>query len=438
MGRVARAASLAACSFLSGTADAQENVLLILADDLGVDRVAAYGAHPDPGNTPNIDSLAERGVLFRRAWSYPVCSPTRATIMTGRYGFRTGIGMLIRESSDSVVGLSLEEQTLPEVIAPSYSSAVLGKWHLANNFTQGVTHPLDSGFDYHAGSMFNLQGQSSANEQNYFDWQKNVNGVIENSTTYATTDTVDDALRAMETLPEPWFIYLPFNAPHKPFHAPPDHLHSFDLSGNPDNSPVVHMMAMTEAMDTEIGRLMAGVDESNTTVIFLGDNGTSESATTAPFDPEHAKGTLYEGGINVPFIVVSPRVSEPGSECDALVCATDIFPTVREIAGLGGGSRDGVSLLPYLADPSRQSIRPYIYSEIFGPNGSTSYNRLRRAIRNGRYKLIDRRTDLEREFYDLETDPFELNDLLQGDMTLEQATALCELETALVRLWNTR
>lgn len=138
---------------LTSVLHAQGNVLLVIADDVGVDRVAAYGEHPSPGRTPQIDRLAERGVLFRNAWSNPYCSPTRATVLTGRHGFRTGVGFFVGMTTPH--GLSLAETTLPEVLAPSHTSLALGKWHLSS-FLQGADYPLAAGFAHHAGSLFNL------------------------------------------------------------------------------------------------------------------------------------------------------------------------------------------------------------------------------------------------------------------------------------------
>lgn len=420
---------------------AQDNILMIIADDIGVDRVGVYDAHPSPGRTPNIDLLAAQGVLFRNAWSNPTCSPSRALLLTGRYGFRTGIGEIIRENSTDDPGLSLAELSLPDLLAPTYTTAALGKWHLGNSYSQGPSHPLDSGFDYHAGSIHNLRNSQPGGPGPggvYFDFDKGVNGTIRRSTTYATTDTVDDAVRAMQSLPEPWFIWLAFNAPHPPFHKPPAHLHTYSLPAPPSESRVAHMKAMTQAMDTEMGRMLSHVDYSETTIIFLGDNGTASGATSAPYDSNHAKSTLYQGGVHVPLIIAGSRVTQAGSECPALVSLTDMYATISEIAGYGGRARDGVSVLPYLSDPDMPSIRDFLYAELFAPNGPHPYDSFERAIRDERYKLIDRRLLHEREFYDLLLDPLETNDLFLVGLSPAEAVALNELEHKLTRLWNTR
>lgn len=394
------------------------NVLLLIADDVGVDRIGAYAEHPDPGRTPTIDRLAAEGLLFRNAWANPVCSPTRAGILTGRYSFRTGIGTFIKNSS--TFGLSVDELSLPELIGGS--SAVAGKWHLGVP-PQGPAHPLDSGFRYHAGSLNNI-GFS------YFLWEKHVNGVPHSESTYATTDTTDEAIAMIAALPEPWFLWVAYNAPHTPLHVPPNHLHTYQLDGFPEETPVVHMKAMTEAMDTEIGRLLGHVDLATTTVIFIGDNGTFSGATDAPFDPEHAKGTVYEGGLNVPFIVAGAGVSARGVESEALVHTTDLFATIAELAGVASAAEDSVSIVPYLADPTRPSIRDTVYAELFRPNGPGPYARHDRAIRDSRYKLIMRLEGRD-ELYDLDEDRFEQNDLLLGALTPAVIAAYLELRAQL-------
>ncbi len=430
---------LALALLLGASGSAQENVLVLVADDVGVDRVGAYREHPDPGRTPGVDRLAERGVLFRNAWAAPKCSPTRASALSGRFGFRTGVGEAI---TSGLAGLSTGEVILPEVLARAppgpYRSAVLGKWHLAGS-GQGPDHPRASGFDLHAGALANLG--------DYYGWSKAINGTQHPWCRYATTDTADDALRVARRLPEPWFLWVAFNASHKPFHAPPAHLHGYALSGPPNATPVEHMKAMTEALDTEIGRLLAGIPSEvldRTTVIFLGDNGTLGEAMDCPFPTDHGKGTLYEGGVNVPLIVAGPRVRVPGSECDALVCATDLFATISRIGGVDpaaavppGTELDSVSLLPYLRDPDLPSIRQWAYSERFFPNGTGGHVFHNRAIRGPRYKLI--RWEIagqapEESFFDLEADPFEQVDLLEQELTSEEQQALRRLRSRLAAL----
>ncbi len=426
---------------LAAPTRAQDNVLVVIADDLGVDRVGAYTEHPDPGHTPRIDQLAAQGVLFRNAWSSPFCSPTRAGVLTGRHNFRTGIGQPVGYDLAGGYALSVRETLLPEVLAHAavpWHSVALGKWHLAAVNQGGLLHPLLSGFDAHVGTMTSVG--SAPSNGTYFSFEKNVNGKLVHVDGYATTDTTDDAIRLLDATPEPWFAWLAYNAPHVPLHKPPQELHSYDLQGPPQLTAGKHQRAAVEALDTELGRLLDALDPAvlaRTTIVFLGDNGTDDIATDAPFLPDHAKGTVYEGGVNVPLIVAGPRVAHPGSECGALVQTLDLFATVAEIAGVDpaavvppGTQLDALSLLPYLAQPERPSLRRWVYTETFLPNGPGPWISHDRAIREARFKLL-RRTGLPDEFYDLLADPFEQVNLLGGPLTRQQTAIHAALDKAL-------
>lgn len=344
------------------------NILVLVADDLGVDSVAVYAEGADLPSTPRIDALASGGLLFRNAWSQPVCTPTRSAMMTGRHAFRTGMGWL---AVNDVPGsaLPLAEFIVPEVLdlaGSGYAHAAIGKWHMGNGEVGGPLAPNLAGFSHFAGSETNLS--------DYYNWTKVVDGVQSVSSNYATTETVDDALAWINAQTTPWYCYVAFHAPHTPFHAPPSNLHSVDLTTPSDR---LYFKAMVEALDTEIGRLLDTLPSAvldDTMVIFVGDNGTKQSITVAPFDRTHGKGTLYEGGVNVPLIVSGPQVSQPG-EVRGLVTTADLFDTVLNLAGLGpgevppGAGEDSTSITPYFANPALPSLRSSVYAEMFRPNG---------------------------------------------------------------------
>lgn len=347
------------------------NILIVVADDLGVDMVGAYGEGSDLPPTPTIDSLATGGLLFRNAWARPGCSPTRATIQTGREGFRTGVGWGVGPGDWA---MNPSETTLPELLdlgtKGAYSHAAFGKWHLGNASVGGDNSPNVAGYGHFNGTLDNFEPP-----HDYYNWIKVVDGVSSISTTYATTDTVDATLAWITTTPQPWFAYVAFNAPHIPYHAPPPNLHTIDLSQPNDRK---YYKAMTQAMDTELGRLLAGISpevRKNTVIIFLGDNGTPRAVTVSPFVPKHGKTTLYEGGVNVPLIVNGPVVAQPGSEVTGIVSTTDLFATVGDIARvdwtLVPRPSDSTSMAPYFSDPSQPSLRAYVYSEIFRPNAAS-------------------------------------------------------------------
>jgi arylsulfatase A-like enzyme len=423
---------------LASPVEARNNFLILVADDFGVDGVGVYSrddlyGHPgegaSPGPTPTLDALAADGVLFRNAYATPTCSSTRAATLSGRLGFRTGVGRVGGQ-------LDVAETTLPELVAATHHNAALGKWHIGGN---DADHPIDSGFDYYAGGLGGGVGGD------YFSWTKVTNSASGSASTendhdvYATSDAVDEALGQIAAFgDDEWLVWVAFNAPHSPFHVPPSGLTT--LAVDDGSSDTLKYEAAVEAMDSEIGRLLAGIPASvlaDTTVIFLGDNGTPRGVVEAPFDSNRAKGSVYEGGINVPLIVTGPWIdpADEGSESLAVVQTTDLFATIAEIVGVASTAEDSVSLVPYLADPALPTTlrRPYAYGETFSPNGFGPYTTQERGIRDDRYKLIWRDGVYE-EFFDLDADPFEDDNLLVLGTTPEEDAAFDALALAMERL----
>jgi len=443
----ARAADAQDDAVRRSNGDPRPNLVLIVLDDFGVDRLGAFGQGNDgdpPPCTPNLDALAREGILFRRVWTDPLCSPSRAQLLTGRHGFRTGIGKGIDAAADRSLRVELEDM-LPRMLA-GYDSSAVGKWHLLSLADGDANHPLDAGFGYYAGSLFNLtapvpeaeacRGRSALN---YSNWLKTFdvagNGALGSrcSAQYATTDTADEAVLRARLMRPPWFLYVAFNAPHWPVHDPPKHLCPRDADcpriycagDKKTRTPELRVRAMVEALDTEIGRLLSEVRalHPNTLFFVIGDNG-SDDMSAAPDDaqePKRGKATLFEGGIHVPLIAAGPGVV--AGECDALVSSTDIYATLTELAGAPAAAEDSVSFVPYLRG-ERAPLRKTVYAEGFFPNqphealaqGFTPTNHTR-ALRDERYKLI-RATTPEgtvESLFDLDLDPLERNDLLLRD-----------------------
>jgi arylsulfatase A-like enzyme len=282
-----------------------QNVLLILADDFGVDIVSAYAEGADFPATPTIDRLANEGVLFRNAWATPKCSSTRATILTGRYGFRTEIMSLV--NSIDLRALSLDELIIPEVLKSlpqPYEPAMIGKWHLGNCLNGQRLGPNLAGFSHFAGSFANIVGRG----QSFFEWEKTVDGSTSVVHTYATTDSINDAVEWIHHQDDqPWFLYLSLHAPHKPWQIPPYDLVSPSTLERLPKDALGHTrppgtlcegddqracyLSMVEAMDAEIGRLLASISPevlAQTTVMFVGDNGTPRDIIRPPFDHDHS------------------------------------------------------------------------------------------------------------------------------------------------------
>ena len=443
------------CADVSALADPAraipDNVLVIVADDMGVERTPAYGLGVvDVGPMPVIDELARHGVLFGRAYSNPVCSPSRAEMLTGRYGFRTGIGISVPfgnpSSSNGKFQPEAAEITLPEVLRSSHHTAAIGKWHLAIDTSEGgdgFVHPLLFGFDEHRGPMFNLGGLQSSPSV-YFDFDKQVTDSDSTQTVavsqYATTDQVDDALAVIDTAgDEPWFLWLAFNAPHSPYHVPPADLISVDVDAQ-SSIPEKHIAAI-EAMDTEIGRLLAGIPESvlgRTWVVFVADNGSGAQALL-PLVVQ-AKGTVGEFGIHVPLTISGPGLAAPGRRVDDLVVLTDLFATVCDMAGVSvppAAANDSTSLMPYLVDPHALPQRRLAYSEKFKPNGLSTavYVERRRALRNERYKLVKKLTLPAVSFYDMQADPLGLVNL-HPNLDAQQQAAFDDLDAKFSSLFD--
>ncbi len=385
------------------TADTPANWLVIVADDLGNDKVGAYGEHPKSPPTPHIDALASDGLLFRNAYANPVCSPSRAALLTGRYGRRTGFGAIV-EIADDASELDLSEELVPEMLSRAsadWTSAAIGKWHLAGyKSATNLRHPNAQGFDHYAGALGNLFYTSTERRANWRSYEKVVNGTAAWVDEYATVGTTDDAITFLGTADGPWFLYVAYNAPHTPFHVPPANLYTGRIDKKA--SDIEKFDASVEAMDAEIGRLLGSLTQAqrdNTYVVFVGDNGTDRGAILPPLQPEQGKVSLYEGGINVPLVVTGPGVKT--GETQALVHLVDLLPTIAEATGAEPkGPIDGISFLEVLAKPSA-SPRDFVYVERFRPLGGGPYGLDLQTVRDDRYKIItDKQGKLS--FHDLD------------------------------------
>jgi arylsulfatase A-like enzyme len=195
---------------------------------------------------------------------------------------------------------------------------------------------------------------------------------------------------------------------------------------------------MVEALDTEIGRLVAAIDLSDTTVIFVCDNGSQWSTMEPPFSASPGKGTVYEGGVNVPLIVAGQAVapSRQGEESEALVQAPDLFAAVLEIAGVAGEAQDSRSLVPHLQQPGAPP-RAWVYTEMFVPHpGPPDPEHHHRAVRNARYKLVRKGLEPD-ELYDLEVDPFENSPLDLANLTPTQQAVYAKLDVMMLSVaWS--
>jgi arylsulfatase A-like enzyme len=395
------------------------NVVVVVVDDIGHSLIGSYANnYPCPGCagavavpcTPNIDQLAADGVRFTNAWSSPLCTPTRAQILTGKKAVSLGIGR-VTAPNNFRTGLDPDEVTLADLVP---ISAAIGKWHLSDAF-HGYDHPLLCGFDDFLGTMWNL-GRPPNDGPNFSDWRRydGINPPVQ-QTGYATEVTTDDAIARLGVLKqerEPWLLYVAYHTAHTPLHCPPNKMGSVpcptDWWGTCGGlctytgTATCQVSAMIQALDYQVGRLFDNVDWSDTAVIFLGDNGSFLHAQNPPFIGG-GKGELVQGGINVPFIVRSPG-GKRGAEVHELVQVSDIFATAAELAQVSVPASienlDSVSFAPHLHPAYGPEVnREYAYAELFEPNfipvaGQppagyfAQYHE--RAVRNDSFHLIER------------------------------------------------
>jgi arylsulfatase B len=391
------------------------NILLIIADDMGKDATPGFSEGSIKPNTPNLNAIKNAGLVFNNFWVNPTCSPTRASIITGKYGYRTGV----KWANDI---LSPDENILHNYIAQqtgnAYTTAMVGKWHLSG--MNSSINPESYGMDYYAGLI-------GGGVQDYFQWQLSENGSGSLQTEYISKVFTDLSINWINNQSKPWFLWLAYNAPHTPFHVPPSEMHAQgDLPDYMDGmDPMPYYLAAIEAMDYQIGKLLEGISEedlNNTIIIFLGDNGTPNQVAQAPYTFNTVKGTLYQGGINVPLFVSGAAVSRTGTD-NSLLCSTDLFSTIAEISGVNLSEiHDSKSFKSLLTEASVH--RDFQYSEMNdGTNDSW-------AISNGIFKLIVNANGNE-EMYNLASDPYESINILNGNLSPVEQNAKADLEAEL-------
>jgi arylsulfatase A-like enzyme len=409
--------------FITNSVVAQSpNILFIIADDLGTDVSKGYFTNSLMANTPTLDSLRSIGITFKNAWAYPVCTPTRASIMSGKYGVKTGI--LRAPGNLDTAHTSVFNQLKKQPINP-YTGAVIGKWHISH--PANPLHPIEHGADYYMGLL-------DAFPADYYVWDKTYNGATTVDSSYITSTLTDSAISWVGRQSQNWFLWLAHPAPHSPFHEPPSHMFTMSPTGNNYRK----FLAMIESVDYEINRLLSSLDSAvraNTLVVFIGDNGTS-SQLIQNYPSGRGKGTIYQGGVRVPMIVAGKGVTRQGVSDTSLINVLDIHSTVIELAGnsLPGGLNNSLSF-KHLLDGSAGETRDYDYTEI--SDGSTNQGY---TIRDWRYKLIVF-DSVPNEFYDLKLDSLENNDLLLGVLSSQEQLAKTDLESEALQIrtaWSCR
>lgn len=410
------------------------NIVLIITDDQGI---GDFGVHGNPViHTPNIDRLAGESASVERFYVSPVCAPTRANLMTGRYNYRT-------RAIDTYVGRAMlepEETTLAELLGSAgYATGIFGKWHLGDSYPM---RPQDQGFQevlVHKGGGLAQPADPLANERRYTDPILFHNGEEKHMQGYCTDIYFDHALAFIESQAragKPFFTYLATNAPHGPYHDVPEDLYQQylekDLSkvirtANPEDSSevdrVARIFAMIENIDQNIGRLLETLDaqglSDNTLVVFMVDNGPNTRRYV--MDLRGMKSEVHEGGIRSPLWIRWPERLEAGTQVRQIAAHIDLFPTLAAAAGVSlPDNLDGRNLLPLLEDPTS----PWEPRSLFiqSHRGDAPIRQHHIAVIQQAWKLVhptgfgnlEMRQGVPFELYKIDEDPGERENLVES------------------------
>lgn len=412
---------------------ARPNVILIVTDDQG------YGDFGFTGNhhvrTPVLDRLASESVSFTNFYVSPVSAPTRSSLMTGRYSLRTGV----RDTNNGGAQMASSEVTIAEMLKDAgYATGHFGKWHLGDNYPM---RPVDQGFDesvMHLGGGMGQPGDITTylrGDSSYFDPVLWHNGKQQAYKGYCSDVFTDQAVGFIEkNYNHPFFCYLAFNAPHTPLQVPAKYLNMYrdiDPAAGFDNErqPFYHMSeqdkedarkvyAMVTNIDDNIGRVLKRIDElgvaDNTVVIFMTDNGPQQRRYIAGM--RGLKGTVYRGGVRVPFLLRYPALKTKSQEIPALAAHIDVLPTVASICNVKmkpGREIDGTDLLPLIKGTASTTGERSLFF-YWTRHSPELYNNI--ALQRGRYRLVgntDYNSPLSSfELFDIEKDPYEQRNIV--------------------------
>jgi len=402
------------------------NIVLVMTDDQGWAQLGMRG--DDVLHTPNLDKLASESVEFTRFYVSPVCAPTRASLMTGRYNYRTGV-------VDTWLGRAMmdhEETTIAEMLGPAgYRTGIFGKWHLGDNYPMRA---MDQGFEtaiVHRGGGIGQPSDPPGSD--YFDPILFHNGEQKKFQGYCTDVYFDEAMRFIEESGDkPFFVYLPTNAPHSPYLVPDSYREPYAAQGLDDKDARIY--GMITNIDDNVGRLLAHLDEKglaeNTIFIFMTDNGPTTRRYTAGLRDQ--KASVYEGGVRVPFFLRWPARLEP-KKVETIAAHIDVTPTLLEAAGvkpLKTVTLDGRSLLPLLegGDAAAWSERAIFIQSHRGNEPQAGRNA---AVIRQNDKLVQPLSfrdpapaDAQWEYYNLAEDPGEANNLAASRETADARAKL--------------
>lgn len=391
---------LFACAQIFSSAAEKPNIIYILADDMGYADAGFNGGMEI--QTPNLDKIAGGGTILKSFYVQPLCSPTRSTLMTGRYPTHTGVYSVVKPLTHW--GLKLEEQTLAQVLRDAgYETAISGKWHLGE--FEAAYRPTRRGFDHQYGLWFGAIDYYTHMRDGVLDWHRDDQPSKDEG--YSTHLIAKEACRLIrEKNPDkPLFLYLPFNAVHGPHQVPESYCEPYTKLKGVRRT----YAGMLSAMDEAVGQVLAVLDEKgirdNTLIIFSSDNGGPSPGTVTDNGPLRAgKGSIYEGGIRVCAFASWPGHIPAGKTIDEPLHAVDWYPTLAKLTGSTIGQKlplDGLDIWPVLTEGAKSPHDALFLS---------GTKRGQAAIRKGGWKLLVGAGDGD-QLYNLTEDLGETKDL---------------------------
>ena len=410
--------------------DQPPNILCILVDDLGYGDLSCQGA--TDLLTPNIDRLGEEGITFKNFYANcPVCSPSRASLLTGKYPDLVGVPGVIRQFENNSWGyLDPEAVFLPQMLKKQgYQTAIIGKWHLG---FEEPNIPNSRGFDYFKGFLGDMMDDYWTHLRGGVNWMRFNREIIDpkGHATDLFTDWAIEYMKNRNNDSQPFFLYLAYNAPHFPIQPPDEYLRKVKEREKHIEEKRAKNVAFIEHLDYNIGKIMKYLQESglleNTLVLFTSDNGGSIPHAQSNGALHGGKQQMFEGGIKVPALAVWKGKISPGSQTENVVLLMDLYPAFCNIAGVElDHELDGVDVSPTMLGDQQNTDERFVFwvRREGGPkyNGQAYY-----AARYGPYKMLQNSAFEPYQFYNLKDDPLE-----QNPLDPEKYKELIELRKAL-------
>ncbi len=409
---------------VAGSAFAQEtprqpNIVVILADDLGYGDLSSYGAQDL--ESPSIDALVADGMRFDRFYANcPVCSPTRASLLSGRYPELVGVPGVIRTHAEDNWGyLSPDAVMLPERLREAgYHTALVGKWHLG---LQSPNTPNERGFDHFHGWLGDMMDDYYTHLRHNINYMRLNEQEIEpqGHATDLFTAWAQEYVTERAKSDQPFFLYLAYNAPHTPIQPPPDWVQRVKQREPGIGEQRATLVALVEHMDHGIGQFVETLKKNgqyeNTLIVFTSDNGGKTDIGASNGRLRGAKQQMYEGGLRVPLAVVWPGRIAAGSRGELQAMTMDLFPTLCQVAGVSAGEQlDGRSFLPTLLGESQKPLR----RESFWTRREGNNRYLGQAIwaiQRDNWKLLQNLPTEPFQLFNLADDPQEQRDLASSE-----------------------